>query len=160
MSGPNDPITVHGDVKTVLAYVEMCANAPADATSAESADQRPNASASRALKKRITSGDEVPIKLIHLGDDLSKTVKIGGESMVTGLGAAGLHPRGGGPPLGGRFHLGSDALRIAGEPGGHPQLQQGMCIDYTDLNKACPKDLFPLPHIDQIVDSTTGCDLL
>jgi hypothetical protein len=28
-----------------------------------------------------------------------------------------------------------------------------MCIDYTDLNKACPKDPYPLPRIDQIVDS-------
>ena len=28
-----------------------------------------------------------------------------------------------------------------------------VCIDYTDLNKACPKDSFPLPYIDQIVDS-------
>jgi hypothetical protein len=35
-----------------------------------------------------------------------------------------------------------------------------MCIDITDLNKACPKDPFPLPRIDQIVDSTVGCDLL
>ena len=31
-----------------------------------------------------------------------------------------------------------------------------MCVDYTDLNKACPKDPFPLPRIDQIVDSTAG----
>jgi hypothetical protein len=35
-----------------------------------------------------------------------------------------------------------------------------MCIDYTSLNKACPKDQYPLPRIDQIVDSTSGCDLL
>jgi hypothetical protein len=35
-----------------------------------------------------------------------------------------------------------------------------MCIDYTSLNKVCPKDPFPLPRIDQIVDSTSGCDLL
>jgi hypothetical protein len=35
-----------------------------------------------------------------------------------------------------------------------------MCIDYTSLNKACPKDPYPLPQIDQIVDSTSGCDLL
>src|SRR6187399_6102 len=35
-----------------------------------------------------------------------------------------------------------------------------LCIDYTDINKACPKDPFPLPRIDQIVDSTAGCDLL
>ena len=29
-----------------------------------------------------------------------------------------------------------------------------MCIDFTDLNKACPKDSYPLPCIDQLVDST------
>jgi hypothetical protein len=33
-------------------------------------------------------------------------------------------------------------------------------VDFTDLNRACPKDPFPLPRIDQIVDSTAGCDLL
>jgi hypothetical protein len=35
-----------------------------------------------------------------------------------------------------------------------------MCVDYTSLNKACPKDLFPLPGIDQVVDSTAGCETL
>ena len=35
-----------------------------------------------------------------------------------------------------------------------------LCIDYTDINKACPKDPFPLPRIDQIVNSTAGCGLL
>ena len=35
-----------------------------------------------------------------------------------------------------------------------------MCIDYTSLNKACPRDPYPLPRIDQIVDSTSWCDLL
>jgi hypothetical protein len=35
-----------------------------------------------------------------------------------------------------------------------------MCIDYTNLNKVCLKDPYPLPRIDQIVDSTSGCDLL
>jgi hypothetical protein len=35
-----------------------------------------------------------------------------------------------------------------------------MCVDYTSLNKACPKDLFPLPHIDQVVHSTVGCETL
>ena len=35
-----------------------------------------------------------------------------------------------------------------------------MCVDYTGLNKACPKDHFPLPCIDQIVDSTSGCEIL
>jgi hypothetical protein len=35
-----------------------------------------------------------------------------------------------------------------------------MCVDYTSLNKACPKDPFPLPRIDQVVDSTAGCKTL
>ena len=35
-----------------------------------------------------------------------------------------------------------------------------MCVDYTGLNKACPKDPFPLSCIDQIVDSTSGCETL
>uniref|UniRef100_UPI00352B038B hypothetical protein n=1 Tax=Salmonella sp. M205 TaxID=3240294 RepID=UPI00352B038B len=26
-----------------------------------------------------------------------------------------------------------------------------MCVDFTDLNKACPKDWYPLPRIDQLV---------
>ena len=35
-----------------------------------------------------------------------------------------------------------------------------MCVDFTDLNKACPKDSYSLPRIDQLVDSTTGHRLL
>ena len=35
-----------------------------------------------------------------------------------------------------------------------------MCMDFTDLNKACPKDSFPLPTIDQLVDSTAGHKVL
>jgi hypothetical protein len=35
-----------------------------------------------------------------------------------------------------------------------------MCVDYTGLNKACPKIPYPLPRIDQIVDSTAGCETL
>jgi hypothetical protein len=31
-----------------------------------------------------------------------------------------------------------------------------MCTDYTDLNKACPKDPFPLPCIDKLVDNSVG----
>jgi hypothetical protein len=31
-----------------------------------------------------------------------------------------------------------------------------VCIDFTNLNKACPKDPFPLPRIDQLVDATSG----
>jgi hypothetical protein len=35
-----------------------------------------------------------------------------------------------------------------------------MCVDYTDLNKHCPKDPFRLPRLDQIVDSIVGSALL
>jgi hypothetical protein len=35
-----------------------------------------------------------------------------------------------------------------------------MCVDYTCLNKHCPKDPFGLPRIDQVVDSTAGCSML
>jgi hypothetical protein len=35
-----------------------------------------------------------------------------------------------------------------------------MCVDYTGLNKACPKDHFPLPRIDQVIDSMEGSELL
>ena len=31
-----------------------------------------------------------------------------------------------------------------------------MCMDFTDFNKACPKDPFPMSQIDQLVDATVG----
>jgi putative transposase len=31
-----------------------------------------------------------------------------------------------------------------------------VCVDYTALNKHCPKDPFPLPHINEIINSTAG----
>jgi hypothetical protein len=36
----------------------------------------------------------------------------------------------------------------------------GMCIDFTDLNKACPKDEFPLPRIDSPVDKAATSELM
>ena len=35
-----------------------------------------------------------------------------------------------------------------------------MCVDFTDLNRACSKDSFPLPRINQLVDSIAGHELL
>ncbi|XP_063949366.1 uncharacterized protein LOC135152678 [Daucus carota subsp. sativus] len=35
-----------------------------------------------------------------------------------------------------------------------------MCVDFTDLNDACPKDCFPLPRIDTLIDATTGHEML
>ena len=34
------------------------------------------------------------------------------------------------------------------------------CVDFTNLNKACPKDSFPLPQINQLMDATLGHLLL
>ncbi|KAM2042107.1 hypothetical protein ACFX16_035838 [Malus domestica] len=35
-----------------------------------------------------------------------------------------------------------------------------MCVDYTNLNKGCPNESFPLPFIDRLTDSTAGCEFL
>lgn len=35
-----------------------------------------------------------------------------------------------------------------------------VCINFTDLNKACPKDSFLLPNIDRVVEATSGNELL
>ena len=37
-----------------------------------------------------------------------------------------------------------------------PNRKWRICIDFTDLNRACPKDSYPLPSIDQLVDATSG----
>ena len=38
--------------------------------------------------------------------------------------------------------------------------QVQICIDFRDLNQACPKDDFPLPHIDLLIDNTVGYEML
>ena len=35
-----------------------------------------------------------------------------------------------------------------------------VCTNFTDLNRVCPKDNFPLPRIDQLVDATAEHELL
>lgn len=35
-----------------------------------------------------------------------------------------------------------------------------LCIDFTDLNAACPKDHFPMPHIDHLVDNTASHEMM
>ena len=35
-----------------------------------------------------------------------------------------------------------------------------MCVDCTDLNKACPRDVYPLPNIDQLVDGVADNKVL
>ncbi|XP_027911521.1 uncharacterized protein LOC114170230 [Vigna unguiculata] len=41
-----------------------------------------------------------------------------------------------------------------------PKGKWRMCVDYTDLNKACPRDAYPLPNIDRIVDGAAGHAIL
>ena len=41
-----------------------------------------------------------------------------------------------------------------------PNCKWRTCVDFTDLNKACPKDSFPLTQIDQLVDATSDHELL
>ena len=41
-----------------------------------------------------------------------------------------------------------------------PNRMWRMCVDFTDLNKACPKDSYPLPKIDKLVDATARHALL
>lgn len=35
-----------------------------------------------------------------------------------------------------------------------------MCIDFTELNKACPKDPYPFPRIDILIDKAACCEML
>ncbi|XP_058767318.1 uncharacterized protein LOC131640994 [Vicia villosa] len=39
-------------------------------------------------------------------------------------------------------------------------VKKSMCDDYTDLNRACPKDAYPLPNIDRLVDNSADYKLL
>ncbi|KAL0444578.1 UNVERIFIED_CONTAM: hypothetical protein Slati_2180500 [Sesamum latifolium] len=47
-------------------------------------------------------------------------------------------------------------VALVHKPGG----KWKMCIDFKDLNKACAKHFYPLPRLDQLVDSTSGCEFL
>jgi hypothetical protein len=55
------------------------------------------------------------------------------------------------------FHLEWLANPILGKK---KNVKWRMCVDYTSLNRACPKHPFRLLRIDQIVDSTSGCEAL
>jgi len=53
------------------------------------------------------------------------------------------------PRVGGKYHCGKKKNG-----------KDRVWIDFTNLNKACPKDSFPLPHIDRLVEPTVGIELL
>ena len=83
-----------------------------------------------------------------------------GETAVHG--EAGLHRPRNPQVRGGGCHSRGSVPRMAGKPRRCAKKcgKERMCVDFTNLNKACPQDPFPLPRIDQIVDSTAECDLL
>jgi hypothetical protein len=59
------------------------------------------------------------------------------------------------------FHLPHTIDRMGIKPGSCQQ-EAGhdfVCMDFHDLNKACLKDNFPTPFIDQIVDECVGCEV-
>ncbi|XP_042426235.1 uncharacterized protein LOC122014118 [Zingiber officinale] len=49
-------------------------------------------------------------------------------------------------------------IKLAISLGTKPNNKWRVRIDFRDLNRASPKDCYPLPRIDQMVDSTTGCE--
>nr|ABA99729.1 retrotransposon protein, putative, unclassified [Oryza sativa Japonica Group] len=179
MLGPSGPITVFGNVKVAL----TCAEQRADNLAVATEPQAPEASASRASKKRLTSADEESALVFFLR--ANSDVFAWKPSDMPGV------PR---EVIEHRLTVRPDARSVRQKVQRQAPEQQAfireevarlleadfirevihpewlanpvvvpkangklrMCIDYTDLNKACPKDPCPLPRIDQIVDSTVG----
>ena len=77
-------------------------------------------------------------------------------------GAGQGHNRGSSKITRGKFHPRSILPRLVGKVVMVKKANEKwrMCVNFTDLNKACPKDSYPLPQIDSLVDSTTRHQLL
>ncbi|XP_066160366.1 uncharacterized protein [Oryza sativa Japonica Group] len=176
-AGPQRPITVFGDVKVALA----CAEQRADNLAVATEPQAPEASASRASKKPLTSAEEESalVSFLRANSDVfawkpSDMPRVPREVIEHRLAVrSDVRPvqqkvRRQAPER--QAFIREEVTRLL-EAGFireviHPEWLANpvvvlkandklwMCIDYTDLNKACPKDPFPLPRIDQIVDST------
>ena len=84
------------------------------------------------------------------------------EYPLTGTREAALHLRASAEDAGGRLHPEVIHPEWLANPVIVPKAngKLRMCVDYNDLNKACPNNPFLLPRIDQVVDSTAGCVLL
>nr|ABF99688.1 retrotransposon protein, putative, unclassified [Oryza sativa Japonica Group] len=165
MPGPAGPITVLGDVKVALA----CAEQRADNLAVATEPQAPEASASHASKKRLPSADEPSDMPGVLREVIEHRLAVRPDARPVRQKVRRQAPER-------QAFIREEVARLLEAdfirevihpewlanpvvvPKANGKLR--MCIDYTDLNKACPKDPFPLPHIDQIVDSTAGCDLL
>nr|CAE05030.2 OSJNBa0044M19.17 [Oryza sativa Japonica Group]CAE05529.2 OSJNBa0053B21.3 [Oryza sativa Japonica Group] len=189
MPGPGGPITVHGDLQVALACMEQRADQLAAASKPEGGDERLSASVPAAPRQRMITCDEVPedalVSFLRANADVFAWRPADMPGVPREVIEHRLAVRPGARPIRQKVRrqaperqafIREEVARLL-EAGFireviHPEWlvnpvvvpkangKLRMCIDYTDLNKACPKDPYPLPRIDQIVDSTAGCDLL
>nr|ABA99783.1 retrotransposon protein, putative, unclassified [Oryza sativa Japonica Group] len=189
MPGPGGPISVHGDLKVALACMEQRADHLTAASKPEGGDERLGTSAPAAPRQRIVTCDEVPedalVSFLRANADVFAWRPADMPGVPREVIEHRLAVRSGARPVRQKVRrqaperqafIREEVARLL-EAGFireviHPEWLANpvvvpkangklrMCIDYTDLNKACPKDPYPLPRIDQIVDSTAGCDLL
>nr|CAH67296.1 OSIGBa0103O01.14 [Oryza sativa]CAH67380.1 OSIGBa0159F11.4 [Oryza sativa] len=187
MPGPGGPISVHGDLKVALACLEQRADHLAAASKPRDGDERLGAPATP--RQRMITCDEVPedalVSFLRANADVFAWRPADMPGVPREVIEHRLAVRPGARPVRQKVRrqaperqafIREEVARLleAGfirevihtewlanpvvVPKANGKLR--MCIDYTDLNKACPKDPYPLPRIDQIVDSTAGCDLL
>nr|CAD40917.1 OSJNBa0088K19.3 [Oryza sativa Japonica Group] len=180
MPGPGGPISVHGDLKVALACMEQRAGHLAAASKPEGGDERLGTSVPAAPRQRMITCDEVPanadVFAWRPADMPGVPREVIEHRLAVRPGAKPVRQKVRRQAPERQAFIREEVARLleAGfirevihpewlanpvvVPKANGKLQ--MCIDYTDLNKACPKDPYPLPRIDQIVDSTAGCDLL
>nr|AAK26119.1 putative gag-pol precursor [Oryza sativa Japonica Group] len=189
MPGPGGPITVHGDLKVALACMEQRADHLAAASKPAGGDERLSTSVPAAPRRRMVTCDKVPedalVSFLRANADVFAWRPADMPGVPREVIEHRLAVRPGARPVQQKVRrqaperqafIREEVARLL-EAGFireviHPEWLANpvvvpkangklrMCIDYTDLNKACPKDPYPLPRIDQIVDSTVGCDLL
>nr|AAP06851.1 putative polyprotein [Oryza sativa Japonica Group]ABF95101.1 retrotransposon protein, putative, unclassified [Oryza sativa Japonica Group] len=189
MPGPGGPITVHGDLQVALACMEQRADQLDAASKPEGGDERLSASVLAAPRQRMITCDVVPedalVSFLRANADVFAWRPADMPGVPREVIEHRLAVRPGARPIRQKVRrqaperqafIREEVARLL-EAGFireviHPEWLANpvvvpkangklrMCIDYTDLNKACPKDPYPLPRIDQIVDSTAGCDLL